>query len=162
MHDLATVQTLQGAAHHLSLRCGLGTVRKIQDQTTTPHIQRVLELAAAKFHSRSTEVRLVDRSVMSLSCHRRSEGRRVGGRFLMPAWTCSCTCAIKVKLLKNSNLHWPPVQAGIEPIKHHALVVTHVLGQVTPSELRQHKSHRQEEKRKDEGGERGGAPSHYM
>jgi hypothetical protein len=81
MHNLTTVQALQGTAHHLSLRRGSGALRKVKDQTTAPDIQRKFELAAAKFHPRSIEIWLVDHLAKSVGGAGGCEGRRVGGRF---------------------------------------------------------------------------------
>jgi hypothetical protein len=81
MHDLTTFQALQGTAHHLSLGRGSGALRKVEDQTTSPDIQRIFELATAKFHPRSIEVWLVDHLAKPVGGAGGREGRRVGGRF---------------------------------------------------------------------------------
>ena len=81
MHDLTTVQALQGTAHHLSLRRGSRALRKVKDQTAPPDIQRIFELATAKLYPRSIEVWLVDHLAKPVGGAGGCEGRRVGGRF---------------------------------------------------------------------------------
>jgi hypothetical protein len=117
MHDVTTIQALQGTTHRLSLGRGSGALRKVEDQTTSPDIQRIFELATAKLHPRSIEVWLVDHLAKPVGGAGGREGRRVGGRFDASLDMYLYWCH-KGRLKRVITRGSSPSRPELEPIKH--------------------------------------------